>query len=719
MTPPVIMCNPLVQSCPDFPLDNHLAASDSNQKYGFVDKPGELRPIFSQNGWVSFCGRRFGDNGKRVANEVFYFLQKRDKNPYDGYLNLSDLTKDDLKFVFDRLRGVDDESKNAISEISSFLNRYCRGSNLKQYVVGKLSDGKTVIGVDAVSKMVVGVWNRKIIENLKPGETAKLVMEQRFFEGHHPDELNASRTWMLLPRSYSKGFLVKSDGFVEIDSQGGVELRPYSNSTDASKWKYLVEAIDEGAMIFSGLLTILAAARGGRGNTANPLPVVQVGSTQIPIRSPELPIGLLEALEARKQELDLARVVENSQPQTSDIVPVPVPENVVPVVHESGSAVSSPVAVEPVPPVIAVRPPAIIIPNPQQLSVFGQPIQTYLDALAAYRSLTPEGRVAEAINRAYGIGAIERPDARELTMSPFGWHLTEFFALLNTPSFPFRDPSSPLEIACYGAGFHNDLALMEAVSVEVFGQSLGRRGYPLHTAQQFLFGAAMATSYEPRELLALFLSGSREGGVHVFDNYPPIAADLARPTFSYLDAMRAYYRNPPTKMEMIDDYWWDAVAVGRDVETKRFGVGPTGEPIESHSFRFTPEEMAKMHVHPLDIASDSLDVGRKFDLSTWFEGWYFFPPPILNIVWAKIIANTEIGGYIVTDMPLQLTPDYLRSLGFDMLIPMRNQLKDMGLEYVGTIQGQLYTKGNVSYRPVFKKVCNTDEVSVLANLNVD
>jgi hypothetical protein len=334
------------------------------------------------------------------------------------------------------------------------------------------------------------------------------------------------------------------------------------------------------------------------------------------------------------------------------------------------------------------------------MAITGYPMQTYLTALRRYRELRPRQRVAAAIRLAFERGAIETNDTRQLGMSPFGWHLPEFQFLRNHPQSLFYQSDRPMEIACYGAGLHSDLDLLEG-RYAFHGWDSRRVSRPLAAAQKRLYGDRMATSYEPRELLALFLGGAREGGIHVFDNHPDIPGDLRSPSFTFLDAMRAYYDSPIMDMGLVDRYWWNDVAAGRDVVIAEHGYGTTAYPITSYTFRFTPEEMAKIHVHAKDIVADALDSPVQYDLSVWFEGWYFFPEPLIHIVWAKIIDNAKVGGYIITD----LTP-----------IPAEQQ-RAMGIHLEGTLDGRLY-RGGYTRRYLYKKVAEVPGIRELARLPI-
>lgn len=185
------------------------------------------------------------------------------------------------------------------------------------------------------------------------------------------------------------------------------------------------------------------------------------------------------------------------------------------------------------------------------------------------------------------------------------------------------------------------------------------------------------------------------GGIHVFDNYSGVREDLGRDTFVYLDAARSFYISPTMRMEQLDSYWWNVVARGRRVTVAEHGTGITGYPLQSYSFTFTPEEMAKLHVHAVDIVTDSVAVSNKLDLSVWFEGWYFLPPPLIEIAWAKIIDNTEIGGYILTDLPYP-----------------SEMSERMGIRLVGHIRGRLYRNGE-TVRYLYQKERDTEAVTGL------
>jgi hypothetical protein len=337
--------------------------------------------------------------------------------------------------------------------------------------------------------------------------------------------------------------------------------------------------------------------------------------------------------------------------------------------------------------------------DPQRVTMTGRTVQAYLDAIRRYREMPADERLREAL--ALGVDRVDlKGDEAELTESYFGWHQAELLVLSHEPSLGLGDRRKPLRIACYGAGLHDDSAV-EAFTFRAQGRDIGRFRDVLLAVQEALYGPLRATSYEPRELLALFLGGDRQGSIHVFDNNPGIAADLQRPEFTFLRSLPALHEFPFMITSVVEDYWWRYIAAGRDVVTREHGLGSTGYPIRSYSFRFRPEEMAKIRVEPLDIATDRVAASDPFDVSVWFEGWYFLPELLIDLAWAKIVANARVGGYIVTDRKPRLGED----------------LSAMGLEIAGYAEGDVIS-GLPIRRPILRKVRDVEAVRFLADLGV-
>jgi len=288
-----------------------------------------------------------------------------------------------------------------------------------------------------------------------------------------------------------------------------------------------------------------------------------------------------------------------------------------------------------------------------------------LDSLQDYRRLSQQQRTTLLLSTAYRVGGIPTQDPSWLGFSPFGWHGSEFLTLLEDPSLPFRNPSRPLRIASYGAGFHNDFRYLNAAAVGTGHPPLDEkdpRYAALIQAQRALFAPIESTSYEPREVLALFLSGRREGELHVFDNQPEVALHLRRPNFAFLNIWGSYSEQPPLQIGKVSDYWRDYVSSGRDAVMRIHSLDPSIPLLYSSSFLFTPDEMRKLYAHTVDIICDPIPVPEPFDLSIWLEGWYFIPIPLVDIAWAKVVFKTKKGGFILTDIPT-LSPHALESMG--------------------------------------------------------
>lgn len=254
-----------------------------------------------------------------------------------------------------------------------------------------------------------------------------------------------------------------------------------------------------------------------------------------------------------------------------------------------------------------------------------------------------------------------------LTYSPFSWHASIFTAVLCDPSLPFGNPAVPLDIACYGAGFHDYAANARAMIPKDSSPkdaAEDRLDADLITQiQQAVFGPLGGTSNEPRDLLTLFLSGKRPGSLTVFDRDPTIGTDLQRPwylRFNNLDLLGRANNH----WKSFADHYWQVLTAGR--QTRRDVLGTKSETdVVRFGFRFTDEEWNKLLFTSIDMMTDSIPArSESFDWSIWLEGEYFMPGGSM-VHLGDIVDRTKIGGYLC--LSHYHPPELLSALGVQPL----------------------------------------------------
>lgn len=268
----------------------------------------------------------------------------------------------------------------------------------------------------------------------------------------------------------------------------------------------------------------------------------------------------------------------------------------------------------------------------------------YRDQVGLYRRMDVAQRTQSLLRTASSKKGIPA-DPSMLTCSPFGWHGPDFLhlALDRTLDLGGRHP---LHIGCFGGGFHNAYEFIRA-SLAHTGPSEAISHYrPLLDAQLSIFGPQMATSYEPRELSALFYAGNRPGSVTVVDCTDAIGEDLIKPRFARL---RGTALSPHVEF---DDFYWQILSAGRHVFADDHGE-VFGEIIQSMRFDLEPWEVERIRFIRADLLLDDVPVPSEFfDLSIRTEFEYFFPPETSVILGAYIVSLTRIGGYYLVDAPL-------------------------------------------------------------------
>ena len=320
----------------------------------------------------------------------------------------------------------------------------------------------------------------------------------------------------------------------------------------------------------------------------------------------------------------------------------------------------------------------------------------YIKALSVYQEELRSRGTAGMLNRANTLGAIPDEDPIWLTFSPFGLHLREFLGLLkNSEIGAYFASSHPLRVASYGAGLHDDADYVryryDDTELGAFTDSIKSQ---LRSFQRKLFGPTERCSYEPRELLLLFLAGNRDGTIVVFDNHPLLAEELRRPTLPLIELFGFYYETEEIVRGILDYYHF--LTQKRSVDIGSEYIPPLGDIHYLNSY-LTDQEMAKINYRAVDIATDSLAEREGFHFSVWIESDYFFPEPLRQIVLAKIVRAMKPGSYLLTN-PIRIKREKLVRTA-DLI----SLAKLFGLELIGLASNHQDRHGTAA---LYRRVSN-------------
>lgn len=110
--------------------------------------------------------------------------------------------------------------------------------------------------------------------------------------------------------------------------------------------------------------------------------------------------------------------------------------------------------------------------------------------------------------------------------------------------------------------------------------------------------------------------------------------------------------------------------------------------------------MSQIQAHQADFLGpwDAVNfTNTPFDISFWFNSYYFVPQELAQIILARVVANTQKGGIICSDL--------------QMLQPERS-----GLRQLQVIKNIMH--GDKVSAFVYQKVADLSDVRVLAQLEV-
>lgn len=284
---------------------------------------------------------------------------------------------------------------------------------------------------------------------------------------------------------------------------------------------------------------------------------------------------------------------------------------------------------------------------------WGQLRRTAGKFIPEYRAAGVDKRVGSQLSTAHRMGFIPNIQPLYLTGSPFGWHGLDFINLLLDRDLPLGDPKKKLHVGSFGAGLHDEFEFaVEAAVIDGIDRRSASEFYaPIGAAQKELYDGLETTTFEPRELLALFLSGKRRGSVTAVDRVKAIGKELKQPRFARLDIAKHLpvgpYRHPS-----FHNAYWKIVATERAVVTEQHGI-LDGSPLESERFEFTPAEMSKIKFVEADFLDEDVPIpSQSFDLSVWLESYPFFPQDVSALIAATIVDRTKLGGFMLFDYPV-------------------------------------------------------------------
>jgi len=332
--------------------------------------------------------------------------------------------------------------------------------------------------------------------------------------------------------------------------------------------------------------------------------------------------------------------------------------------------------------------------------ILGLPIAVYQHAASAYQEELQKPGVAALLNRATDAGGTPDNDPVWFTFSPFGLHSREFMTLARDPQVrAYFESQQSLQVASYGAGLHNEMDYIRYrfsdTGLGAFDNSLEEN---LALFQRDVFGPTGKSSYEPRELLLLFLAGDRDGAIDVFDSQTELALELQRPTLPMIDLLHLYYSQKELRDRVAEYHQF--LRQGREVEVGYTQIFPLGQ-INYLSFGLTNQEMAKIRYRQTDIALDPLEEKKRFHLSVWLESAYFFDEPLKWIVLSKIVRAMQSGSYLLTNPIKQgkgrmVSNQHLGSFA-----------EIFGLEFMGLLSSHLGRGGSAAlYRRVSDRETN-------------
>jgi hypothetical protein len=130
------------------------------------------------------------------------------------------------------------------------------------------------------------------------------------------------------------------------------------------------------------------------------------------------------------------------------------------------------------------------------------------------------------------------------------------------------------------------------------------------------------------------------------------------------------------KERLIVDYWRQLVGA-RELTTQQHGMGVEAE-LRSETMTFTDEEIAKVKLHREGILGASSAEDSHFDLSVWLEAYYFLPPIVSMIAYAKAVQRVAPGRLLLTDM--NLSEHMIAALGLEVLSTLYNPFADADIK---------------------------------------
>lgn len=343
--------------------------------------------------------------------------------------------------------------------------------------------------------------------------------------------------------------------------------------------------------------------------------------------------------------------------------------------------------------------------------IFGYTRAEYLAEMKNFRELSPEARIKYSLesaknNRADFTLAFPDKDLRFLfSHSRLGAHHVDLLQARRILSTIPELQNGSLRLASYGPGFNDSCAFLEnSLPAHSFARSM-LPGLKTKEAKVFPFHLR-GQSYEPRELERLFLQG-REGSVSAFDIDSRVHQSLKSPlminsdAFKVIDKLGGASAGAVLEREGIESYWYEDILRGEVSRQELFLATERG------NFYFDIAEFPG-HLKTIQgfqeclVTSPRMDYSSNpFGFSVWLDSFYFFPKPLQQIAFARIVRNTRPHGLILTDYVIDI-----------------KQEARYGVYLLGAIKSP-YIPGNPVTSYLYQRnPVLSEEIDILARLNI-
>ena len=114
-------------------------------------EPNKLQPLFSRESWLYYWSAKFGESSKGINDFVFHMLDQHDNLPSDGFIDLGNLSREDIGSIFDNIHTTSETELEVLSQMRGILIKYCE-LYLRTYYVTEHNN--QLVGVDENGNIV-------------------------------------------------------------------------------------------------------------------------------------------------------------------------------------------------------------------------------------------------------------------------------------------------------------------------------------------------------------------------------------------------------------------------------------------------------------------------------------------------------------------------------------------------------------------------------------